>query len=89
MAHSVNDPGDAQAPSGGGNQEHGETGSPVHLAIADGVATLRMNSPANRNALSVALVDAVLSALAEAAVRADVHAVVLGRSPRVGVLLWR
>ena len=48
------------------------TGELVHLDIADGVATITLDSPANRNALSRQLVAGLHSALdgAEAAAAA-------------------
>ncbi|MFD3545317.1 enoyl-CoA hydratase family protein [Streptomyces sp. NPDC058655] len=49
----------------------------VHAAQATGVTTLTLDSPANRNALSAALVEALRAALAEAAADPAVRAVVL------------
>ncbi|MFD7098576.1 enoyl-CoA hydratase family protein [Streptomyces xanthophaeus] len=49
----------------------------VHAARATGIATLTLDSPGNRNALSAALVAALRTALAEAAADPDVRAVVL------------
>ncbi|MEV7829958.1 enoyl-CoA hydratase family protein [Streptomyces subrutilus] len=49
----------------------------VHAARATGVATLTLDSPANRNALSAALVGEVRAALATAAADPEVRAVVL------------
>jgi enoyl-CoA hydratase/carnithine racemase len=56
----------------------------VRLDVTDAVATLTLNSPANRNALSSGLVDALNDALdgAESAVAAgDVRAIVLTHAP--------
>ncbi|MEU3060943.1 enoyl-CoA hydratase family protein [Streptomyces subrutilus] len=49
----------------------------VHATRATGVATLTLDSPANRNALSAALVGEVRAALATAAADPEVRAVVL------------
>ncbi|MFD3718778.1 enoyl-CoA hydratase family protein [Streptomyces sp. NPDC058674] len=49
----------------------------VHAAQATGVTTLTLDSPANRNALSAALVATLRAALAEAAADPAVRAVVL------------
>ncbi|MEU6759534.1 enoyl-CoA hydratase family protein [Streptomyces sp. NPDC046685] len=49
----------------------------VHAAQATGIATLTLDSPANRNALSAALVAELRSALATAAADTAVRAVVL------------
>ncbi|GGZ50395.1 enoyl-CoA hydratase family protein [Streptomyces subrutilus] len=49
----------------------------VHAARATGVATLTLDSPANRNALSAALVGELRAALATAAADPEVRAVVL------------
>ncbi|MFE2325231.1 enoyl-CoA hydratase family protein [Streptomyces sp. NPDC059385] len=51
--------------------------TPVHAARATGVATLTLDSPANRNALSVDLVAALRAALADAGADPEVRAVVL------------
>ncbi|MEV7524928.1 enoyl-CoA hydratase family protein [Streptomyces sp. NPDC091371] len=50
---------------------------PVHAARATGVATLTLDSPANRNALSADLVAALRAALAAASADPEVRAVVL------------
>lgn len=49
----------------------------VHVEVADGVATLTLDSPHNRNALSAQLVAELRAGLAEAAENADVRAVLL------------
>jgi methylglutaconyl-CoA hydratase len=49
----------------------------VHLVVADHVATLTLNRPAKRNALSAALVDALTAALARTAAEPEVHVVAL------------
>ncbi|MBE7192834.1 enoyl-CoA hydratase family protein [Gordonia polyisoprenivorans] len=49
----------------------------VHLVIEDGIATLTLDSPANRNALGTALVGELLDGLAHAGGDPDVRAVVL------------
>ena len=56
--------------------------SSVHVAVADGVATITLDSPANRNALSKALV-ADLNAALDTAEAADgsVRAIVLTHTP--------
>ncbi|MFF4010992.1 enoyl-CoA hydratase family protein [Streptomyces sp. NPDC001717] len=51
--------------------------TPVHAARATGVATLTLDSPANRNALSADLVAALRAALADAGADPAVRAVVL------------
>ncbi|MFE2167036.1 enoyl-CoA hydratase family protein [Streptomyces sp. NPDC059447] len=51
--------------------------TPVHAARATGVATLTLDSPANRNALSADLVAALRAALADAGADPEVRAVVL------------
>jgi methylglutaconyl-CoA hydratase len=52
----------------------------IHLEVRGGVATITLDSPANRNALSTALIDQLLAALAEAATDAAVRAVVLSHT---------
>jgi enoyl-CoA hydratase len=49
----------------------------VRYQTADGVATVTLDSPANRNALSAALIDQLSAALARADADDDVRAVVL------------
>ncbi len=49
----------------------------VHVEVADGVATLTLDSPHNRNALSAKLVAELRAGLAEAAEDSDVRAVLL------------
>jgi methylglutaconyl-CoA hydratase len=49
----------------------------VHLEVADRVATITLDSPANRNALSVQLVEELLVHLRTVAGRDDVHVAVL------------
>ncbi|MFE1415373.1 enoyl-CoA hydratase family protein [Streptomyces sp. NPDC058746] len=51
--------------------------TPVHAARATGVATITLDSPANRNALSADLVAALRAALADAGADPAVRAVVL------------
>ena len=56
----------------------------VHVAVDDGVATITLDSPANRNALSTALVAGLASALDRAEAGVDdgsVRAIVLTHSP--------
>jgi len=54
----------------------------VHIAVVDGVATITLNSVANRNALSSRLVGQLLSAVQGAATDDAVHAVVItGNGP--------
>ncbi len=53
----------------------------VHLAIDDGVATITLDSPANRNALSTALVAGLAAALDAAEADASVRAIVLTHTP--------
>ncbi len=63
---------------------HGADGSLVHVRVADGVATITLDSPANRNALSMRLVADLAAALdvAEAGVAAgDVRSIVLTHVP--------
>jgi enoyl-CoA hydratase/carnithine racemase len=52
----------------------------VRIGIADRVATLTLDSPATRNALSDAMLDALLAALERAKVDDDVRVVVLASS---------
>jgi methylglutaconyl-CoA hydratase len=52
----------------------------VRLAIADGVATVTLDNPRNRNALSLALVDQLLAALARAGGDPDVRVIVLSHT---------
>lgn len=54
-----------------------ETTEVVHTSIVDGVATLELDSPANRNALGAELVDQLSSALQSAADDPSARAVVL------------
>lgn len=56
---------------------------PVRLEVADGVATITLDSPHNRNALSRALVTGLLDALAATAVDAQVRVVVVRSAHRV------
>lgn len=49
----------------------------VHLGVADGVATITLDSPANRNALSRRLLDELEARLAAVGADADVRVVVL------------
>ncbi len=49
----------------------------VHLAVTGGVATLTLDSPANRNALSTALIGQLLAALGAAAADESVRVIVL------------
>lgn len=49
----------------------------VHTAVADAVATITLDSPANRNALSNALVEQLIAAVAAAEKNPDARAVVL------------
>ncbi|QGK70502.1 enoyl-CoA hydratase family protein [Allosaccharopolyspora coralli] len=52
----------------------------VHVEVADGVATLTLDSPHNRNALSAKLVAELRATLAETAEDSDVRAVLLTHS---------
>ena len=54
---------------------------PAHVDIDDGVATITLDSPANRNALSKALVAGVLGALDTAEADTSVRAIVLTHTP--------
>jgi enoyl-CoA hydratase len=49
----------------------------VHLDLADGVATITLDSPSNRNALSASLVEQLLAHLAAAATAEATRAIVL------------
>lgn len=55
-------------------------GSPVGTRVSDGVAVLTLVAEHNRNALTAALVDGLVGALADVGARDDVHAVVLGHT---------
>jgi enoyl-CoA hydratase len=55
----------------------------VRYEVADAVATLTLDSPNNRNALSARLMDEFEQALAEAGKDSDVRAVVLAHTGRV------
>ena len=58
----------------------------VHLDVANGVATITLDSPANRNALSrrlVADLHAALDGTEEAVARGDVRSIVLTHAPPV------
>jgi enoyl-CoA hydratase/carnithine racemase len=57
------------------------TGELVHVAVADGVATITLDSPANRNALSKRLVGDLTAALDTAEADATVRAIVLTHTP--------
>ncbi len=59
------------------------TGTLLQTATARGVATLTLDSPANRNALSGALIDQLLDALAGTAADPAVRVVVLGHTGTV------
>lgn len=52
-------------------------GPPVRFAVEDGVATITLDAPHNRNALSKPLVDAIVAHLAASAADDTVRAVVL------------
>ncbi|MEE4021478.1 enoyl-CoA hydratase family protein [Gordonia sp. PKS22-38] len=54
-----------------------DTTEVVHTSVAGGIATVVLDSPANRNALGVTLVDQLLAALASASDDPSVRAVVL------------
>jgi enoyl-CoA hydratase/carnithine racemase len=56
-------------------------GELVHVAVADGIATITLDSPANRNALSKALVADLTTALDTAETADSVRAIVLGHTP--------
>ncbi|MBA3719066.1 MAG: enoyl-CoA hydratase/isomerase family protein [Nocardioidaceae bacterium] len=60
-----------------------DTGELVHLDVADGVATVTLDSPANRNALSRRLVTDLSSQLGAAAGDESVRVVLLRSSGRV------
>jgi enoyl-CoA hydratase/carnithine racemase len=51
--------------------------SPVRIAVQDGIATILMDRPERRNALSAALLDALLAALEAIRARHDVRVLVL------------
>ncbi len=53
------------------------TSEVVHTTVADGIVTLELDSPTNRNALGASLVDGLLSGLSAAAADESVRAVVL------------
>jgi methylglutaconyl-CoA hydratase len=55
----------------------------VHLDVADGVATITLDSPANRNALSAQLRRELLAHLDTAIADADVRVIVLAHTGRV------
>jgi methylglutaconyl-CoA hydratase len=57
-------------------------GQLVNVAVADGIATITLDSPANRNALSQQLL-ADLHAALDAAEAADARVIVLGHTPPV------
>ena len=52
----------------------------VHLEIRERVATITLDSPANRNALSVLLVEELLAHLRTVDDNDDAHVVVLGHA---------
>jgi enoyl-CoA hydratase/carnithine racemase len=52
----------------------------VHLDVADRVATITLDSPANRNALSAQLAEELLGHLQTVADDGDVHVVVLAHT---------
>jgi len=54
----------------------------VHLEVRERVATITLDSPANRNALSVQLVEELLERLRAVADDDDAHVVVLGHTGR-------
>jgi enoyl-CoA hydratase/carnithine racemase len=58
-------------------------GGDIIFRVADGAAIVQLNRPAKRNALSQAMWEAILAALAEAAARADVRALVFTGLPGV------
>jgi enoyl-CoA hydratase len=60
--------------------DNGPEPAPIDVSVDAGIATVRMNAPKNRNALSARLVDAMLAALADVSARDDVQAVVLGHT---------
>ena len=63
-------------------EEVTEQASPLQVAVADGVATVTLDRPRARNALSHALLSALRRAMAELGEREEVRAVVLtGRDP--------
>ena len=49
----------------------------VHVVVDAGIATVTLDSPSNRNALSATLVGQLIAALTEARDNADVRAVTL------------
>jgi methylglutaconyl-CoA hydratase len=53
---------------------------PVRVRVVDGVATITLDSPGNRNALSSALIAGLHAAL-DRAERSDVRVIVLGHTP--------
>lgn len=63
--------------SGTTSSDAGEAGEIVHLSLEQGIATITLDSPANRNALSAQLVGELGSHLAAAATDAGVRAIVL------------
>ncbi len=60
----------------------GATGSPVRVEVADGVATVVLDDPAHRNALSLEMVRAIGAAVSEA-LAAGSSAIVLANTPPV------
>lgn len=67
----------------GNDQEAGTTDQRVVLTVTDGVADVRLNRPAKRNALDRAMFEAIVATLAELGDRSvdgDVRAVVLSGS---------
>jgi len=59
------------------------TAAPLRIEDTAGVRTLVLNRPERRNALSLALLQDLLAALAETAADTSVHAVVCaGKGPR-------
>jgi len=60
-----------------------DTSELVHLHVADGVATITLDSPANRNALSAQLRSELLAHLGSALGDGAVRVVVLGHTGRV------
>jgi enoyl-CoA hydratase len=64
-----------RAPARGEENAVDENDGPVRYAVQDGVATITLDSPANRNALSTALIDALEARLDEADADPGVRAV--------------
>lgn len=67
--------------SGGGGEEGSAPGAePVLYELSDGVATITLNEPSTRNALSPEILDGLLASFARAREDADVRVVVLASS---------